>query len=132
MSTLVYTTLGSNDFARSIAFYDPVLATLDISRAPDWEEGFIGWGVPYGEGFSLWLSKPFDGGNQHPGNGNMIAFRAASTEQVEAFFVAALANGGTDEGAPGPRPHYGPNFYACYVRDPDGNKLACVVSQLIK
>jgi catechol 2,3-dioxygenase-like lactoylglutathione lyase family enzyme len=132
MSTLVYTTLGSSDFARSIAFYDPVLATLDIARAPDWDEGFIGWGVPYAEGFGLWLSKPFDGAPQHPGNGNMLAFRAASTEQVEAFFVTALANGGTDEGAPGPRPHYGPNFYACYVRDPDGNKLACVVSQLIK
>jgi catechol 2,3-dioxygenase-like lactoylglutathione lyase family enzyme len=128
MSTLVYTTLGSTDFARSTAFYDPVLATLGIARAPDWNEDYIGWGVPYTEGFSLWLNKPFDGGPQHPGNGNMLAFRATSQEHVKAFYAAALAHGGSDEGEPGPRPQYGPDFYACYVRDPDGNKLACVVS----
>jgi catechol 2,3-dioxygenase-like lactoylglutathione lyase family enzyme len=128
MSTLVYVTLGSTNFERSIAFYDPVLETLGISRAPDWEEGYIGWGVPYAEGFGLWLSKPFDGGPQHPGNGNMLAFRATSQEQAKEFYAAALANGGSDEGAPGPRLQYGPDFYACYVRDPDGNKLACVVS----
>jgi catechol 2,3-dioxygenase-like lactoylglutathione lyase family enzyme len=132
MTTLVYATLGSTDFARSIAFYDPVLATLGITRAPDWEEDFIGWGVPYADGFSLWLARPFDGGLQHPGNGNMLALRATSEDQVKAFHAAALAHGGIDEGAPGLRPQYGPDFYACYVRDPDGNKLACVLSVLKK
>ena len=55
-----------------------------------------------------------------------IAFAADNREQVRAFHAAALANGGTDEGAPGVRLHYVPGFYAAYVRDPDGNKLACV------
>jgi catechol 2,3-dioxygenase-like lactoylglutathione lyase family enzyme len=56
----------------------------------------------------------------------MIAFRAKDEIQVQAFHAAALAYGGTDEGAPGTRPYYEATFYVAYVRDPDGNKLACV------
>jgi predicted lactoylglutathione lyase len=56
----------------------------------------------------------------------MIAFSASSWKQVEAFHAAALAHGGTSEGAPGLRLQYDPDFYAAYVRDPDGNKLAAV------
>ena len=51
---------------------------------------------------------------------------AASRAAVDAFHAAALAHGGSDAGAPGLRPHYGPGFYAGYVRDPDGNKLNAV------
>jgi catechol 2,3-dioxygenase-like lactoylglutathione lyase family enzyme len=126
----VYATLGVNDFTRSIAFYDAVLATLGVERAPDWEDGYAGWGVPYAQGFGLWICRPFDSRAQHPGNGNMLAFRAQDQNEVKSFHAAALAHGGCDEGAPGPRPNYGPDFYACYVRDPDGNKLACVVSKI--
>jgi predicted lactoylglutathione lyase len=56
----------------------------------------------------------------------MIALKASSWRQVNEFFAATLANGGTAEGAPGLRLEYNPDFYACYVRDPDGNKLAVV------
>ena len=56
----------------------------------------------------------------------MIAFRAENEPQVHAFHIAALEHGGRDEGAPGTRPYYEPTFYVPYVRDPDGNKLACV------
>ena len=59
-------------------------------------------------------------------NGTMIAFRAGSDAEVRAFHAAALEYGGTDEGAPGTRTYYQPSFYVAYVRDPDGNKLACV------
>jgi predicted lactoylglutathione lyase len=59
----------------------------------------------------------------------MPALVAASRDAVDAFHRAALANGGTDEGAPGLRP-FGPSFYACYVRDPDGNKLSAVCEEL--
>jgi catechol 2,3-dioxygenase-like lactoylglutathione lyase family enzyme len=55
----------------------------------------------------------------------MLAFAASDRAAVDAFHRLALANGGRDEGAPGLRP-YGDNFYACYVRDPDGNKLSAV------
>jgi predicted lactoylglutathione lyase len=56
----------------------------------------------------------------------MIVFQAASWQQVDAFFAAAIANGGQSEGEPGLRPQYNADFYAAYVRDPDGNKLAAV------
>jgi catechol 2,3-dioxygenase-like lactoylglutathione lyase family enzyme len=56
----------------------------------------------------------------------MITFRARNEADVQAFHAAALAHGGSDEGAPGTRPYYEPSFYVVYVRDPDGNKLACV------
>ena len=59
------------------------------------------------------------------GNGSLVAFKAASRKQVDDFHAAALANGGQDDGAPGLRPYHA-NFYSCYVRDPDGNKLSAV------
>ena len=59
------------------------------------------------------------------GNGSMVALDAESRADVDAFYKAALAHGGTDEGAPGLRPFH-ENFYAAYVRDPDGNKLSAV------
>jgi catechol 2,3-dioxygenase-like lactoylglutathione lyase family enzyme len=120
---LLYATLGVTDLDRSVRFYDAVMATLGIGRAPDWTDDFMGWGSAYGEGFGLWICKPFDGRPAHPGNGPMLAFDAA---QVQAFHAVALVNDGTDEGPPGLREHYSPTFYAAYVRDPDGNKLACV------
>jgi catechol 2,3-dioxygenase-like lactoylglutathione lyase family enzyme len=128
---MVYATLGVTDFERSVRFYDAVMATVGVGRAPDWEDNFKGWGVRYAEGMSLWICKPFSGGDPQPGNGPMLALRASNAAQVKAFHAAALAQGGSDEGAPGPRPQYGPDFYACYVRDPDGNKLACVLSVMV-
>ena len=76
--------------------------------------------------FMLVVCKPL---NQEPatyGNGTHVAFLAPSHAAVDAFHAAALAEGGQDEGAPGPRPHYHKDYYGAYVRDPDGNKLqAC-------
>ena len=56
----------------------------------------------------------------------MMSFLAANRAVVDRFHKAALSAGGSDEGSPGLRRHYGPNFYAAYVRDPDGNKLNAV------
>ena len=64
---------------------------------------------------------PFDGEAATVGNGVMVALEAKSPEQVDAIYATAMAQGGTDEGAPGPRGNDG--FYAGYFRDPDGNKL---------
>lgn len=73
----------------------------------------------------MWLLTPVNGEPQTVGNGSMIALDAQSRAAVDAFYHAALAQGGTDEGAPGLRPYHA-HFYACYVRDPDGNKLSAV------
>ncbi len=122
----VYATLGTSDMPRAIAFYDAVLATIGWSS----HTAFPGWRAyskgGTGEGFVLWICEPFNGAAATAGNGTMIGFNAGSYAEVEAFYAAAMTHGGADEGAPGPRPHYGPNWQSAYVRDPSGNKLAIV------
>ncbi|MCY1300832.1 hypothetical protein D9M70_504160 [compost metagenome] len=56
----------------------------------------------------------------------MVGFMAKSPAEVDAFYQAAMINGGADEGAPGPRPYYGPDWYSAYMRDPSGNKISVV------
>lgn len=119
-------TLGASDLERSAAFYDAVLGALGHRRSPESTESWIGWGPAHDDGVSLWVTRPFDGGPPTAGNGTMVTLRARNEAEVHAFHRAALASGGTDEGAPGTRPRYQPSFYVAYVRDPDGNKLACV------
>ena len=126
MTMTLYTTVGVSDLARSVRFYDAVFATLGYRQGPGAEGGFVGWGPSYDDGVSFWICKPFDGRAPSPGNGTMIAFRARNAAEVRAFHAAALGHGGSDEGAPGTREIYEPSFYVAYVRDPDGNKLACV------
>lgn len=121
-----YVTLGANDSEVSNAFYDAVLATIDWSS----HVAFPGWRAysrdGAGKGMTLWVCKPFDGAPASAGNGAMTGFAATTRDQVDAFHQAAMAHGGQDDGAPGLRPHYGPDWYAAYVRDPSGNKLAIV------
>lgn len=130
---LSYICLGSNDLPRACRFYDAVMATLGIERCDTTAEtgwdGWAGWGWYADEGrqqLALWLCQPFDGQPATASNGTMLAFAAANWQQVDAFHATALQYGGDSAGAPGLRDHYGPDFYAAYVRDPDGNKLAAV------
>lgn len=128
-----YVCLGTNNLRRAISFYDATLAALGLQRCATEEgddgEDMVGWGTYEDEGrneVALWLCQPFDGKAATAGNGCMVALKATSWEQVQRFHSTALANGGSCEGPPGLRPHYNPDFYAAYVRDPDGNKLAAV------
>lgn len=124
--TIGYVTLGAGDHGAAQAFYDAVLAPLGLKRQHEFE-GWTGYGREGDQsGQSVWICKPFDGQPATAGNGVMLGFYAETPEVVDAFYAAAMANGGTDEGAPGMRPHYGDGWYAAYVRDPQGNKLACV------
>ena len=123
---LLYATLGTNDLHRAIAFYDPVMQLLGHDRLPAWSDGWAGWGKDYENGFGLWVCPAWDGAAATPGNGTMLAFPARDAAEVRAFYSTALAHGGSDDGAPGTRPYYDPDFYVAYVRDPDGHKLACV------
>ena len=122
--TFLYLTLGSNDLPRAARFYDAVLAPLGLARRST-EATELGYGFPADSRARLWITLPFDGRPATAGNGTMPAFVAPSQDAVRAFHTAALAHGGSDEGAPGLRP-YGPGFFAAYVRDPDGNKLSAV------
>lgn len=121
---LLYVTVGTNDLERAGRFYDAVLPLLGYRRQKQ-AEGEIGYGADDDVRCRLWVVEPF---NRQPatfGNGATVALDAPSRAAVDAFHAAALANGGTDEGAPGLRPFH-PDFYAAFVRDLDGNKLSAV------
>lgn len=122
--TLSYITLGSNDLNRSKSYYAPVMEALGAKLEADFEGMTFGYKFP--DGFMVWITKPQNGAGAEPGNGHTAGLYTASTEAVNAAYEAALANGGSDEGAPGPRPLYGPEFYGAYARDPDGNKMSFV------
>jgi len=122
--TLLYLTLGTSDVARAARFYDAALAPLGLIRCAT-EDSEVGYCLPSDHRTRIWVTQPFDGKPASVGNGSMLAIVAPSQQAVRDFHAAALAAGGSDEGAPGLRP-YGPAFYAAYVRDPDGNKLSAV------
>lgn len=114
-----YVTLGTNDLAGNAPFYDAIAAALGVGRMMEFDS-FIAWGEMDGAA-GIALTQPFDGQAATVGNGTMVAFQVDSPEKVQEIYDIALANGGSDEGAPGPRGDDG--FYAGYFRDPDGNKL---------
>lgn len=122
MPILSHVSLGTSDYKRAKAFYDAVLATLRI-RCMMEPHGSAGYGREFPE---FWIGLPHDGGRAAPGNGTHVCFKAASEEEVAAFHAKALALGGSDDGPPGLRPEYMPNYYAAFVRDPDGNKIEAV------
>jgi len=113
-----YTTLGTNDLERAGKFYDELLADLGAKRAMQMDR-FIGWSTGAGSPMFA-VIKPFNGEPATAGNGTMIALYVGDTALIDKLHAKALALGGTDEGAPGPR---GDAFYGGYFRDLDGNKL---------
>ena len=118
-----YVTVGTSDIARAARFYDAIAAELGVGRMMEFES-FIAWGTPGGAA-GIAATLPFDGNPASIGNGVMVAFEAKDAAQVDRLYALALANGGSDEGPPGPRGDTG--FYAGYFRDPDGNKLNAFV-----
>jgi predicted lactoylglutathione lyase len=114
-----YVTLGTKDLQRAATFYDELLGLLGAKRFMEMET-FIAW-ASGPNACALSVTLPYDQKPATVGNGVMVALSAGSPEKVKALYEKALALGGTDEGAPGPRGDSG--FYAAYLRDLDGNKL---------
>jgi catechol 2,3-dioxygenase-like lactoylglutathione lyase family enzyme len=121
-----YLMIGSNDLARSRVFYDAVMP--HIGAKPDADYEGLTFSYKLADGVSIWVVKPYDQQEAVPANGSMPGFTCPDKAAVDAAHAAALANGGSNEGDPGPRPMYGPEFYGGYVRDPDGNKMSFVVT----
>ncbi len=113
-----YVTIGTNDLEKAAPFYDTIAKLMDTPRMFE-EDNFIAWGTMEG-GAGIGLTKPFNGEPATVGNGVMVALLARDPDHVNEIYNAAIAAGGTDEGAPGLR---GGGFYAGYFRDLDGNKL---------
>jgi catechol 2,3-dioxygenase-like lactoylglutathione lyase family enzyme len=118
--------LPVSDYERSKRFYERVMASLGyglvMEASPEQAENgqpACGFGPPGRPAF--WIGR-------EPGNiaSAHVGFEAATRAQVHAFHAAGLAAGGRDNGAPGPRPHYGPHYYAAFVLDPDGHNIEAV------
>ena len=126
MTIFSHVALGTNDLAKAEKFYDAILAPLGIVQKGAYGDSGTMWGaegVDDGKnGIELIITRPGDGKPATHANGGTIAFLAPDRAAVRAFYEAALAKGGTQEFAPGPR-GFTPTAYAAYVRDPDGNKL---------
>lgn len=116
--------IAVSNFDRACAFYDHALAPLGITLmmiVPKEHTGGVSVGG-YGQHRpQFWIHEETQ---QHPGV--HVAFEAADHATVDAFYHAALAAGGTDNGAPGLRPHYHESYYGAFVHDPDGNNIEAV------
>ncbi len=121
---LSHLSLGVADLDRATAFYTAVLAPLGYVRVWQNPRG-SGFGAPGGEDRLALFGRGAEA--RAPGAGFHLCFAARNRDAVDAFHAAALAAGGTDAGAPGLRPHYGADYYAAFVVDPDGHKLEAKV-----
>jgi catechol 2,3-dioxygenase-like lactoylglutathione lyase family enzyme len=123
-AVLHHNSLGIADLAIAGTFYDAVLGALGYRRVFEHETA-IGYGVQDGEDK---LCLKLQSLPRSPGPGFHLAFAAPSREAVAKFHVAGIAAGGMDNGAPGLRPAYGPNYFAAFVIDPDGHHIEAVLN----
>lgn len=123
-----HVSIGVTNMKRAKAFYDAVLAPLGMAVVMPVDIGGQLVGVGYGDAQqpTFWIQFPVNGQPASMGNGVHIAFSAKTREAVDAFYLAALDQGGIEDGKPGLREQYHPAYYGAFVRDPDGNKIeAC-------
>ncbi len=112
------------DYAKSKRFYAAALAPLGIKLVTE-VQGWAGFGAP-GRAEFPGKAEFWFGTNQEPRGPIHIAFAAANRKQVREFYEAALAAGGKDNGAPGIRDIYHPNYYGAFIIDPDGHNIEAV------
>jgi catechol 2,3-dioxygenase-like lactoylglutathione lyase family enzyme len=124
-----------NDYLRSRAFYERALAPLGLSivmaLSREQSGGYEGCGFGSGGKPEFWIGSNSGAGAQPVPRSLHVAFRADDWLAVDAFHREALAAGGRDNGPPGLRPHYHPDYYAAFVLDPDGHNVEAVCHQPI-
>ena len=113
-----HTGVGVTNLDRSKAFYRAALAPLGYALIMEWEQS-AGFGVPPKPDF--WIGE-----GESNARRSTSPFAPQTRQQVDAFYRAALAAGGRDNGAPGPRPHYHADYYGAFVLDPDGHNIEAV------
>ena len=118
-----HVSLAVSDLAKSTAFYDKVLAALELTRLVTRDGFTVGFGKRYPE---FWLNARPGIAPQPDTTGTHICLRAKSEAAVRAFHAAALANGGRDAGGPGPRQAAFTTYFGAFVFDPNGNKIEAV------
>lgn len=115
---LEHVSVPVGDFGKAKAFYSSALKPLGYALTMDYSPDAAGF--KEGEHTSFWIAKKSNPGSTH------VAFAATSKEAVQRFYDAGLQAGGKDNGKPGFRKDYGPNYYAAFLFDPDGNNIeAC-------
>lgn len=117
--------IGTKDTKKSGAFYDATLAPLGHKRLSD-DKTSLGYGD---KAVQLWILAAGKPVAANPDSGLHLCFTAMSRAAVDAFHAAALAHGGSDNGKPGLRKDYGPDYYAAFVIDPDGYRLEAYCSK---
>ncbi|MFT4767638.1 MAG: catechol 2,3-dioxygenase-like lactoylglutathione lyase family enzyme [Glaciecola sp.] len=117
-----YVVLGTNDLAKSSAFYDALLGSIGVARMVDFGDRGYAWGANM-ESLMLCIMTPHNGESVTVGNGTMAASSVDSRENVDRTHAKAMELSGCDEGAPGLRAEGGEGFYAAYFRDLEGHKL---------
>ncbi|MCY1263663.1 hypothetical protein D9M68_147830 [compost metagenome] len=120
MAVFTHVTVGTNNLPQAREFYDDVLGKFGLKRLADLGDNGSIWGV---DAPSFFVLRPANGQPATVGNGVTVSFEAPDRASIDAAHGAALARGGQDEGAPGPR-SWKENAYAAYFRDLDGNKIA--------
>jgi catechol 2,3-dioxygenase-like lactoylglutathione lyase family enzyme len=115
-----HVSVAVRDIAAATRFYDVLLTTIGMAKF-EIRPATVGFGDKYPE---FWINLRSEAAMAS--SGAHICFRAGTTGMVDAFHAAALAAGGTSDGAPGLRPQHGDGYYAAFVRDPDGNRIEAV------
>jgi catechol 2,3-dioxygenase-like lactoylglutathione lyase family enzyme len=115
--------IAVRDLKVAARFYEPLLATLGMTKLREWLDAAIGYGKKYPE---FWINRRTDMAPVAADSGVHICLRAPSVEAIDAFHAAALAAGGISDGAPGLRAQYHESYYAAFIRDPDGNRIEAV------
>lgn len=118
-----HVSIAVRDLKAAERFYTALLAPLGMTKLREWPDAAVGYGKKYPE---FWINRRDAMPRVAEDSGLHIALRVREVAAVDAFHAAALAAGGTSDGAPGMRAHYHENYYAAFIRDPDGNRIEVV------